>query len=303
LSTTLVDRQRLFQFKNPLSDQEEIESPKYFENTLDTTDPEYVYKMKAMLNETWKNALSPSAVTLESTGQSLFRKIDGYFEEQKLSEKLTEKDILTRIFNAQRIPLKGDPAKCISRCYGTIAQAIIHPPSNFNLPEMMIWLVHNNEQSSFGAEDWLAIYLKLETPFGQAFLPVVHITNSPRSVPHRKAVFAGTPAGQNIHVAKKGELQVRAQGNTLFAGWTMPIPLSNPQYILPPSSILFEGYGQLRTGVLKTRVLSGRTQTYEYNGFGAFVTFFHPSSKYVGPGTDGILLRDVIMTAYPPPSG
>ena len=28
------------------------------------------------------------------------------------------------------------------------------------------------------------------------------------------------------------------------------------------------------------------------NGFDAFVTFMHPSSKYSGPGTDGFLVRD-----------
>ncbi len=34
----------------------------------------------------------------------------------------------------------------------------------------------------------------------------------------------------------------------------------------------------------------------EGNGFDAFVTFFHPISKYAGPGTDGIMGREVIST-------
>jgi hypothetical protein len=38
----------------------------------------------------------------------------------------------------------------------------------------------------------------------------------------------------------------------------------------------------------------------ECNGFEAFVTFFHSSSKYSGPGTDGFLARDAIQTVYPP---
>jgi sugar-specific transcriptional regulator TrmB len=298
--TTLVDGQTLFQFKSAQSDQDKPETSSYFENMFFTNEYEYVYKVKDMLNNIWKSACAPSAVTLESTGQSLFRKVDVYIEDEKPLEKLTEKDVLNKIINAQKIPLKGDPSKYTTRLYGSIAQAVIHPPDYFNLPNMMIWIFHNNKQSSFGAEDMLIIYLMLETPIGHTFVPVAHITDNPKSVAHRKAVFASTPAAQNIQVVKKDELQVRVQGNTLFAGWTVPIPLLPPSYTLPPSCILFEGYGELKTGVFKTRVPSGRKQTYEYNGFGAFVTFFHPSSKYTGPGTDGILLRDVVFTAVPP---
>jgi sugar-specific transcriptional regulator TrmB len=300
LSTTLVDGEHFFQFKNPSSDQEELGTLRYFENTFYTTDYEYVYKMKIMLNDIWKNALFPSAVTLESTGQSLFRKVESYVEEEEPVEKLTEKDVLSKIITAQKIPVKGDPSKYTTVYYGSIAQAVIHPPDYFVLPDMMIWIFHNNKQSSFGAEDMLVIYLRLETPFGYTFMPVAHITDNPKSVPHRKAVFAGTPAAQNIQVVKRDELQVRVQGNTLFAGWTVQIPLLPPKYTLPPSGILFEGYGEPRTGVLKSRTVSGRKQTYEYNGFSAFVTFFHPLSKYAGPGTDGILLRDVVFTGTPP---
>jgi sugar-specific transcriptional regulator TrmB len=298
--TTIVDGQTLFQLKSALSDQEKRDASPCFENMFFTTDYEYLYKIKSMLNNIWKSACAPSTVTLESTGHSLFRMVDSYIEEEEPLEKLTEKDVVDKIINAQRIPLKGDPSKYTTRLYGSIAQAVIHPPDYFNLPDMMIWIFHNNKQSSFGAEDMLIIYLMLETPFGHTFMPVAHITDNPKSVPHRKAVFAGTPAAQNIQVVKRDELQVRVQGNTLFAGWTVQIPLIPPKHTLPPSCILFEGYSELRTGIFKTRTHSGRKQTYEYNGFGAFVTFFHPSSKYAGPGTDGILLRDVVFTAIPP---
>jgi hypothetical protein len=80
----------------------------------------------------------------------------------------------------------------------------------------------------------------------------------------------------------------------------VPISLYPSSYTLPPSALLFEGYGELGTGVFKTGVRSGRKQKYEYNGFHAFVTFFHPASKYSGPGTDGFFGRDVIVTTYPP---
>ena len=67
--------------------------------------------------------------------------------------------------------------------------------------------------------------------------------------------------------------------------------------MLPPASVLFEGYGKIVSGVTKTTVPSGRKVTTEYNGLEAFVTFFHPSSKYSGPGTDGLLARDAITTS------
>ena len=111
----------------------------------------------------------------------------------------------------------------------------------------------------------------------------------------------GTPSGQNVILVKKDKLQVRVQGNTLFAGWTMPIPLYPPKHSLPPCCLLFEGHGELKPGVSTTSVPSGRTQVHEFNRFEAFVTFLHPSSKYSGPGTDGFFDREHIMTAYPPP--
>ena len=39
----------------------------------------------------------------------------------------------------------------------------------------------------------------------------------------------------------------------------------------------------------------------EFNALEALVTFFHPSSKYSGPGTDGLLLRDWVGEIYLPP--
>jgi hypothetical protein len=220
-------------------------------------------------------------------------------EDETSSKKLTEKDVVDKIINARRIPAK-DPFKDMSIYYGSIAEAIIHPPDYFNLPDMMIWILHNNKQSTFGAEDCMIVELLLETPIGKTYLPVAVVGDSPRATAFRKGVFAGTPAGQNCRLVKKDELQVLVQGNTLFAGWTAPIQLYPPSYTLPPSALLFEGYGELKTGVFKSGVRSGRRQTYEFNGFNAFVTFFHPASKYSGPGTDGLFARDVITTTYPP---
>jgi hypothetical protein len=146
----------------------------------------------------------------------------------------------------------------------------------------------------------LTVNLWLETPTGHAYVPVANAGDNPTAVAWRKTCFAGTPAVPNCHLLKKDEIQVRLQGNTLFAGWTVPIPLFPPPCTLPPACILFEGYGELKTGMVRTKSPSGRTQISEFNGFDAFVTFFHPASKYSGPGTDGLLRRDVVMTSYPP---
>ena len=294
----LVDGTNLFQFRKLPTDQEKLDSMTYSENVFLSSDYDYVYKMKNVLENIWRNARAPSSVTLESTGRSLFREVD-FVEDEKPSKKLTEKDVVDKIINAQRISAK-DPFKDMSIYYGSIAEAIIHPPDHFNLPDMMIWILHYNKQSAFGAEDCIIIYLPLETPIGKTYVPVAVVGDSPRAIAFRKGVFAGTPAGKNCILVKKDELQVHVQGNTLFAGWTVPIPLYLPSYTLPPSALLFEGYGELRTGVFKSGALTGRKQIWEFNGFNAFVTFFHPASKYSGPGTDGLFGRDVIMTTYPP---
>ena len=99
---------------------------------------------------------------------------------------------------------------------------------------------------------------------------------------------------------KKNELQIQVHGNTLFAGWTVPIPLFPPQYTLPPGAVLFEGYGKLKPTVTNYTMPSGWTSISEVNGLEAFVTFFHPASKYAGSGMDGVISREMIMTVYPP---
>jgi hypothetical protein len=113
-------------------------------------------------------------------------------------------------------------------------------------------------------------------------------------------VFRKTPAEQNIQIVKKEELQVQSHGNTLFAGWTVEIPLLPPPYALPPACLLFEGYGNVKSGVFTNKMPSGTFAKYEYNALETFFTFFHPKSKYVGPGTESYLHREIILTATSP---
>jgi hypothetical protein len=230
--------------------------------------------------------------------QNAYRKWLVHIKEKE-EGTLTEKDVINKIINAKRLPAK-DPNKDMNIQYGSYANAVIYSPESFNVPDMIIKASSCNKHSSFGAEDQLDISLLLETPKGYAFVPVVHITDNAKAAKWRKGVYAGTPAGQNTMLVKKDELKVTVQGNTLFACWTKPIPIYPPKYTLPPACILFEGYGELKTEIIKTSIPSGRTQTTERNSFKAFVTLFHPTSTY--RGAEAKFNREYVMTAYPPPT-
>jgi len=317
LRTTIVDGQHLFQFKTTSSDEEKPEATTYFENTFYTNDLEYIEKTMNMMNDVWQKARASSTVTLESITRSFmptitplsdneyvfsrpespYRKMTTFIEEKP--EILTEKDVLNKIINAKKYPAKNWP-KDILRYYGGGGSAVIHPPEYFHLPDMIIFVRRWDKQSSWGAEDWLMVFLWLETPTGYAYVPVAFVTDNPRAVEFQKTIYAGTPVAQNVQLVKKDELQIRVHGNTLFAGWTVPIPLFPPRYALPPSCMLLEGYSRLKTTVSKWELPSGVKITVEGNGYDAFVTFFHSASKYAGPGTDGTVSRDQFMTEYPP---
>jgi sugar-specific transcriptional regulator TrmB len=313
---TIVDGKHFFQFKTSLAAKGKHASTPHFEDIFYTNDFEYVEKMKNMLYDIWKNARSPSPVTVEAILRksrelslslpndrrypSYFEKLSGVsFEGQKQSEITTEKDVLNKIINMQKFPGENQP-KDLMRLYGSMANAVIHPPDNFNLPDTVISVFHIEKHSALGEEDSMLIYLWLETPKGPAFVPVAYVGDNPKAQDIWKDWLAGTPAGRNVQLVKKDKLQMRIHGNTLFAGWTVPISLLSPLYILPPACLLIEGYGDVKTDAYTMLSPSGYRTEIERSGFEAFVTFFHPASKYSGPGTDGFFARDYIATTYPP---
>ena len=312
LETTIVDGKHLFQFKNRPSEEEKPDMQQYFENAFYTNNLEYVGKTKNMLSDVWRNAQALPTLTLGSIigpkrdtvirfPENPWKKISGVTIIEEEHGAITEKDILNKIISAQKIPAK-EPSKDINLLYGSLGMAVIHPPDYFNLPEMVISTWHIDKQSSLGGEDMVSIHLWLETPSGPAYVPVAAIGDNPQAVEIRKVNLSRTPAGQNNQLARKDELYVRVHGNTMFAGWTVPIPLFPQPYTLPPACILFEGHGTPKTGIFKQKTSWGprpRTQTYEFNGFEAFVTFMHPDAKYAGPGTDGLLFRDLVAIFSP----
>jgi sugar-specific transcriptional regulator TrmB len=318
LGTTTIDGQHLFQFKNPPPAKINVENMPSYENTFYTNDFEYVKKAKNMLEDIWEKAHSPSALTIESiirqasstSAPPKVRKLDvkktlsdlkdfTFIGDAETSKTLTEKQVLHRAVSAEKIPAK-DLFKEFSRMFTTWGWAVIDPPKLFNLPKMMITAVHIEKQSSLGEEDTIHVSLWLKTPTGYGFVPVAIIHDRPETAIIWKKSCTGTPAEQNIQTVKKDEIQVRVHGNTLFAGWTVPIPLWPPPYSIPPACILFEGYGNAKPGRSTMITPAGVTNKMEYNSVEAFVTFMHPASKYEGSGTEGILLRDCIIDVYPP---
>ena len=314
INTTIVDRQHLFQFKNPAIDKNKLDASLAFKNTFYTNDLEYVEKTRSMLNEIWKGAQVPSIVTINSLKQlsaipnplaassekenfRMMKKVSAYNIED--ATPVTVEGILNKIIHAEKFEV-SNPYTDITRGYGYSGQAVIHPPSFLNLPDMMIHAIHHDKQSSYGNEDYMVVYLWLNTPRGFLYVPAAILGDVQEGQAGLRALFAGTPAGQNVIIVKKDEIRVQMQGSTLFAGWTVPIPLLSSKYVLPPAAFLLEAYSDLKPKSYTIGLPSGFKVTVEENVLEAFVTFYLSSSKYSGPGTEGMLSREIVMTTYPP---
>lgn len=313
LGTTIVDGQHLFQFKTSLVNRGSVDAAPHFEDTFYTSDREYVGMTKTMFSKIWVNAPVPSKVTLETilgskplvlsdtsaTNIKVIKKEQWYGAVDVTVDKKTlgtEKELLNKVREYEK-----DPSRTVA--YGSTGQVIVHPPANLCLPNMMIdcWHVRRGTFGK-GNTNTLIISLWLNTPKGYMFVPVgvVETTTDSRIVDFYRTLFAGIPAGQNvIHVTDK-ELQVWKQGDGLFAGWTIQIPLPPIHGYLPPSCLLFEKIGEARTQKYNTLLPSGYTGTCEYTGFDAFVTFVSPIWKYAGPATEAVFGMNVIMTSIAP---
>lgn len=310
--TIIVDGRHLLQFRTASPDPEKPETKLFFEGAFYSDDLEYLEVTKNALDDIWKKAQALSAVTLGSVlepfgpavvplpKEHIFKKGRLTVIDFKPPGTITEKDVLNKIIRAQKLQVK-DISTDISRMYGSMAMAVIHLPDYFNLPEMMIQAMHVESSSSLGGGCYLVVLLWLETPTGHAFVPVAVLgQGSPEGQAYFEMFLAGTPATQNIQLVKEDELQVRVHGNTLFAGWTVPIRLFPPQRILPPGCMVVEGYADVTTSESTVVFPSGFKAKMEGNYLAALVTFMSPSYKYSGPGTDGFFARDYIMTKIPP---
>ncbi len=277
-----------------------------------TRNLESVKKAQGYFESTWRNSYSPSGVTIGAIFKKEKQSIKSISENARAEEgrfsgilylkdnfpKPTESQVLHKMLAGKKFLLRNYEQEGIVN-YGSRARAVIHPPAFFNLPDFMIEVIHNNKQSSFGPEDALRIYWRSDETGNRKYVLAAVVTDSRIASKARKTICPDCNDVE-IQVIREDELQVRIFGNTLFAAWTIPIQFSPTLYTLPPACIMFEGYGKIRTklNVIKTR--GGQLQIYEINDYEAFVTFFHPKSKYSGPGTDGEYAREAIVTILPP---
>lgn len=303
--TTIVDDKHSFQFR---------EKPPDRKDTFYTNDPEQVKRTKNMLTSFWQSARIPPALNAKTNKSILALSLAMVSDDEyslsnlespyrKMSTQLleeggghaTEEEILQKIINAKKYPTNNWPKRGILRFYGSAANAVLTPPKYLKLPSIIINAYDWNEDSSFGRQKLILFYLALQKPKSEAYTQMAVITDNQKSIQARKFIAKGTPAEDNVRLAKKDQLQVKVHGNTAFVGWTVPIPLSS-RYVLPPAGILVEGYGKLKTafGVFKNR--SGVEITLEGNAYDAFVTFYHPTPKNADLGTDGMVVRDQIAT-------
>jgi sugar-specific transcriptional regulator TrmB len=326
VETTIIDGKHLFQFNTASAEVQSIDYPNRFKNTFYTNNAEYIKKTEKMLNEVWNNSNLPSADNLETIfGTGARVQSSAYFPgairspgshgmyyplppaqttkgnypliriiDDDPAKKLTEQDVLNEFVSLK----KNLPKKQLWNVYSSQAIAIIHTPDYFNLPPMLIRAHHVDERSTRGAENVIMVNLWLDSPSGHAYIPVAVLSDNPKGQSWWKIHFLGSPAAANVQLAEEGELQVRVHANTLFAGWTVPIQLYPPQFVLPPACILIEGYGDVKTAAY---TIAGPTGgfTAKQNGFDAFVTFLHSSSEYCGAGTDGFFVREFVANISP----
>jgi len=311
VETTIVDGQHLFQFKSP--SLEKPESIPLFENTFYTNDSEHVKKTENMLSHIWESAQAPVAIGFKSLIQQSastespivrlaeeYKKIIGFeWRREPQLGRITEKEVIERIRNAKRVSIK-DARNSTLRVYATMGCAIVYPPSNIGLPNFLIQASHNHASSAFGPENFLVLFVQTNIAEQQSYLPVAFVTDNNRGYEYRKTMHLGQATTEVVHLVKKGELEVQLRGNKLFAGWTVPVPLLPPKHVLPPACVLFEGYGNVRTYSSEPKGHLNRPEVYEYNSLDAFVTFMNPASRYSGPASDGLLLREIIITSCPP---
>jgi hypothetical protein len=280
LQTTMVDETHLFQFNSP-HEPKRLGAPPQF---IYTSDRARVKRIGLMLNSIWKGASTLSAVPMDTvssprpeTGDS--KAVAAFAAGMKIFQ--------TEIWeNAEKVR-------------GTVGNVLIHPPSHLGIPAMRMSAFHYEKDSLFGEGNSLYINLRLKTSKGYDWVPVACLETNETAVVPTKAILLGTPAANNFIFVKPDELQVRKQGNTLFVGWTVRIPLPPTAHILPPACMLFEAYGK-PNHVLKSSPIGNFISMYESDNYDAFVTFLDPSWKYSAPGTNGCVGTNVVGAVINP---
>lgn len=310
--TTIIDGNRLFQFKQDSKKGGGSVKHKFFENTFYTNDLDYIERTRNLLQDFWKKTHTPSFenvrelsinITDSQEKQRTLERTTVFMQgmEYEPSSRISEV-VLKKIEEEQKneyLKRSKDWSSTL-KYFGNRAFAAIKPPKEFGLPDMIIALFNITEKSSFGAEKWIVVNLLDEKTRNSKYVPVAFVQNNPQMLNFRKKVFEGFPLVENMHAFNNEQVQMQIKGNTFVAGWTRPIPLGDKYEPLPPLYLLFEGYGDVKSGMFTNITLSGRKQEVWYNSYDSFVNVYHPKSKYVGAGTEAFIEKDTLFISHPP---
>jgi sugar-specific transcriptional regulator TrmB len=309
LETVIIDDSHLFKFFNNPRGFRDIEN---FKNTFYSNEIERIQRSKKMVEFIWNHAQKPSINTLNVINENLYniqepfcnetvpktvRKMYGsQITSYNSSEKLTEKEVIDRMIGDNGY--SQDP-HIIAKTFGTNCQAIVNIGEQCHLTNILFHVYHIEKHSTFGQEDVVLVHPWVETPQGFAYVFSALFTDNIKSLDFWRKVCSNSPAENNIHVLEEGKIKIRVHGNSLFAGWTVPLQLDSNNSI-PPACLLVEGYGRVKTMSYTVNIPSNYKLRTEGNHKEAFVTFLYPSLKYSGPGTDGAFARDTTMEFIKP---
>ena len=313
--TTVIDEKHLFRFSNLTTNKAKSVEKSQFANTLYTNDTEFIQRTKIVLHNIWKKTHTPNE-NIKEIAESLKKSgaIDGPLSilvnsitqnnSQNSINKVSSEEVLSKIRKEKRQIIENSDWNSVLKLIGSKAFVVISPPKSFALPNKMgIMVFHNEKESSFGEENLIMFSFWRKTTCGFSYVLKALIQDNPNTLALRKRVTANSPQQVNVLILKRDEIQVSVKGKTLFAGWTKPIPLDPPKYVLPPCCLFFEGYGAVNSGIFTADLPSGRRQESWFNSYDAFVTFFHPKSDYTASGIEAVLLKDDIMISHPPENG
>jgi hypothetical protein len=311
---TIIDDLYLFQFNSSTSYEGSDNKINNFQNLFFTTNLKYIRETKENLGAVWIKTRTPPSTTLQAIIRPSVPKDNKSIIEQqhrtldKLSIfksreiKSTTEETVNRYYRTlKRYPIARNSKNKIpeiARFFGTGGFAFIHHIPQLKIPEFIVGVFKANFDSSFGEDNHLLIFIKNEKSSDRIFEPAAIIQTNPDIIDYRQKAYENTNVESNIRLVGKDKLQILAKGNTLLVGWTIPIPLVPGNHVLPPSCILFEGYGKIKSGSFTNVFPSGRKQDSYYNCLEAFVTYFHPSMKYSVPGTEGFLDKEFLFTSY-----
>ncbi len=159
LATTIVDEQHLFQFKQ-ISLEEKSSSISDFTNVFYTTDIKHIQNTKKLISDIWRKTHTPSPVSLRSISrarkQNNQSEVDHPLLKKRTFQKnieyhqigsISEKEVLERINKERNLGQESSGEHRIRKNFGQRAFALIHPPENLCLPQMIIGLFQDDEQS------------------------------------------------------------------------------------------------------------------------------------------------------------